>query len=81
MRSENGNTHYKQMAAKPFKDRTPEELYRTIEFAGSTMHDKALAKAELARRERWDRMKLVAAGALLGVLFTTVVGLITDRLH
>ena len=31
------------------------------------MYDKALAKAELAKRDFWDRMKVTAAGSFLGV--------------
>jgi hypothetical protein len=66
--------NYPQVANKAHKDQTRKELYRTVEFAGATMEDKALAKAELARRDFWDRMKVTAAGSFLGVFFGTIAG-------
>jgi hypothetical protein len=75
VKSEDPNTNYKHVAAKKHRGRTRKELYLTVEFDGADMHDKALAKAELANRDFWDRMKITAAASFLGVLFGTVAGL------
>jgi VIT1/CCC1 family predicted Fe2+/Mn2+ transporter len=48
------DTDYRKVAAKSHNQRTRSELYRTIEFDGAGMHDKALARAELARRAEAD---------------------------
>lgn len=75
MAPEDPASNYDKIRKKEHKDRTRKELYVTVEFEGATMHDKALAKAELASRDFWDRMKVTAAGSFLGVLFGTLAGL------
>ena len=52
MGNSNPSTNYLEVEGKPHRQRSREELFRTIEFEGATMYDKALAKAELDRRER-----------------------------
>ncbi len=75
MAAEDPASNYDKIRKKEHKDRSRKELYVTVEFEGATMHDKALAKAELASRDFWDRMKVTAAGSFLGVLFGTLAGL------
>ena len=76
MGTEDPDINYEKVKKKSHKDRSRKELYVTVEFEGATMHDKALAKAELAHRDFWDRMKVTAAGSFLGVLFGTIAGLV-----
>ena len=76
MKGEDPSTSYEEIKKKDHKERTRKELYVTVEFVGATINDKALAQAELADRDFWDRMKVTVVGSFLGVLFGTIAGLI-----
>ena len=80
MQTESLSTNYQDIENICHKDRSRKELYLTLEFEGATMYDKALAGAELAQRDFWDRMKVTVAGAFFGTLFGAFFGAIVGRM-
>ena len=76
MRSQDPDIHYQHIANKPVCKRTREELYRTVEFDGADMYEKALAKAKLARLDFSNQMIVTAAGSFFGVFFGVIAGLL-----
>ena len=70
------STDYSQTERKPHRARTRKELYLAVEIEGANMWDKAMSKAELAKREYWDRIAVQVVGSFAGVFFGSAFGVL-----